>query len=120
MQPDQHVFSGTFIETSSVGFQVFISRVDFAVPPPDVVAYFQQFGAIIRWNFPRSPNVKHYRHRGYGFLHYQTAEGQQRACKFGDGAVFHGRAVRVKVNNQGASHYDDQPPNDPDDADMQE
>ena len=44
MQPDQLVFAGTCLETSSVGFQVFISRVDFAVPPPDVVTFFKQFG----------------------------------------------------------------------------
>jgi len=86
------------ISNLAIFHRIYVGSVQFDISDAEVEAVFAQFGCLRSVSLMQDPANQ--RHRGYGFLEYDTPEGAALALQQMDGAELGGRSIRVgRPNN---------------------
>jgi hypothetical protein len=84
-------------------WKLFIGQISFDLAEPDLFPFFSQFGTVLELLLLRNPGDN--RHRGCGFLVYNTAEEAQTALQANDAVLPNDtrqRKILVRYANQKA------------------
>lgn len=78
--------------------RIYVGSIQFDISEKDLESLFGQFGPVRRVDMMQDPVNR--RHRGYGFIEFETAEAAALAQAQMDGAELGGRAIKVgRPNN---------------------